>query len=53
MKDANKDLSFEQVEMHVFEKYVEQAEFLHEKGLHTDKSILELSKLLYKKDIIK
>jgi len=30
-------------------KYIDQAEYLQKKGLHTDKSIVELAKLIYEK----
>lgn len=31
-------------------KYIEKAEFLQDKGLHTDKSVIELAKMIYERD---
>lgn len=34
-------------------KYIEQAEFLHERGIQTQLSVIKLAELLYKKEFEK
>lgn len=34
-----------------FDKYLNKANYLHERGLHSDKDVLQLAQLIYEKEI--
>lgn len=44
---ANKNLPFESIDNAEYIKRIEQADMLHNMGLHTDKPVVQLAKLLY------
>lgn len=43
-------MQFESLDTDVYIRYIEKAELLQEKGLHTDKSVIELAQLIYEND---
>lgn len=51
MKNVNKSLPFEAIHDDEYDRYLMMAEMLHERGLLLEKSVLQLAKILYEKDI--
>jgi hypothetical protein len=43
--------SFETIDTDEYIRYIEKAELLQEKGLHTDKTVIQLAKLIYENDL--
>ena len=39
--------SFETIDTDEYIRYIEKAELLQEKGLHTDKTVIQLAKMIY------
>lgn len=41
---------FESLDTYTYIRYIELAEMVQDKGLHTDKSVIQLAKLMYEKE---
>jgi hypothetical protein len=51
LKTVDTKRPFEHVCQAEFNKYVEHAQFVQNNGLHSDKSVIQLAKIIYEKAI--
>lgn len=51
MTNANTNLTSADNDTYI--KYIELAEMFHQKGLHTDKTVIQLANILYEKEMTK